>query len=98
MKWVQRIIALVHRISLSLKEKSKFREENDWVISGMLDGVFVDPKVSYKAVKILGVAGNTADATRAGTMQVLMASTLHADYEDVIAPPLVSETLMPVHP
>ena len=68
-----------------LREKSKYLQDSDKVVTVMLDEVYVNSKLSYKAGKILGMADNGSETETAGTMQVFMAASLHSDYKDVLA-------------
>lgn len=51
----------------------------------MLDEVYVNSKMSYKAGKILGMAENGSQSDTASTMHVFMLSSLQSHYKDVIA-------------
>lgn len=68
-----------------LKEKSKLLKNEEKVVTVMLDEIYVNPKLSYKAGKIIGTAENVSGTESATTMQAFMFSSLHSDNKDIIA-------------
>lgn len=67
-----------------LKEKSELLSDEEKVVAILLDEIYVNSKLSYKAGKIIGTAENCSGTDSATTMQAFMFSSLRSEHKDVI--------------
>jgi hypothetical protein len=68
-----------------LEQKCKLLEEHERLVSLLLDEIYVNPKITFKAGNLDGFANNTSSMMQATTVQAFMISSLLSNNTDMAA-------------
>lgn len=83
---IERLCAKMPNIShdqaLYLKKRVSFLEENEKIVTLMVDEIYIKPYLDYKGGNVVGMAENTNNL--ATTVHVLMVQSLQSSYKEVV--------------